>query len=263
MEWSSWHHRRGVGLLDAATHRPMDATSRSTRVRTRWIAGLFVVGSACFAAGSLPLLAMALRGNAAGVFFAGSIFFTSAAYLQFHEAANAGPDIHGRQRTHRLARLRPRSIGWWAATVQLAGTIAFNVSTLAAIFDLSTRREETLIWAPDAIGSVGFLIASTLALSELCPRTLCWEPTSREWQVSALNLAGSVAFGVSAVGARILPTTGEPANSMLVNVTTFAGAALFLVGAVQLPAAVSGARRSPGFGRDRPPGSSSAPEPTQ
>jgi hypothetical protein len=249
VEWSSWHHRRGLGLLDIRTRRPVEPNSRATRVRTRWIAGLFAIGSVCFAVGSMPAIASQLRDSAVGVFFLGSLFFTAAAYLQFHEASNAGPDIAGAQRTTRFARLRTESVGWWAAAIQLVGTVAFNVSTLAAVPDLSVPGEQALMWAPDAFGSACFLLASALALYEICPRVLCWTPASREWWVAAVNLAGSVAFGVSAVAARIVPTTGEPANIDRVNATTFVGAVLFLVGAVLLPAAVSGGRGTGSSGR--------------
>ena len=238
MEWSSWHHRKALGLLEAATHRPLRRASRSSRVRTLWIAGLFALGSVGFALGSLPPLAAALRDNAAGLFFGASLLFTTAAYMQFHEAANAGDDVNGQQRTHRLARLRTESLGWWATSTQLVGTLAFNISTLAAMVDLSPWREETLVWAPDAVGSICFLVASTAALSEICSRVLCWDPRSSSWWVAAINLAGSLAFGVSAVAARVLPTTGEPANIDRVNSATFIGAALFLAAALLLPAAV-------------------------
>ena len=50
-----------------------------------------------------------------------------------------------------------------------------------------------------------------------------------------VNMAGSIAFGVAAVAARYLHTTGELANIELVNLGTFIGAICFLVGAVLLP----------------------------
>lgn len=239
VEWSSWHHRKGVGLLDAATRRPLEPAPAGARRRNLSIAALFAVGSICFALGSVPPLAQALRNDAAWLFFAGSILFTSASYLQFNEASNAGPDIEGLRRTHRVVRLRAENIGWWAASIQLVGTVAFNVSTFAATRDLSETREVTLIWAPDVVGSICFLAASALALAEICPRIWCWQPSSLLWWLAAVNMAGSVAFGVSAVAARIVPTTGDVANVSLVNSTTFVGAVLFLIGSILLPLAVS------------------------
>ncbi|MBK9558021.1 MAG: hypothetical protein IPO44_00030 [Candidatus Microthrix sp.] len=46
---------------------------------------------------------------------------------------------------------------------------------------------------------------------------------------------GSIAFGVSAVAARYLPTSGQPANIALVNASTFVGALCFLGGSMLLP----------------------------
>ena len=241
MEWSSWHHRKGLGLLEGASGRRLVPAPAAARRRNLRIAALFSLGSVCFALGSLPPLAEALRDHAALVFFVGSLFFSAAAALQFHEAANAGPDPEGLARTRRLARFRGESTGWWATAVQLVGTLAFNVSTFAAVLALPTRGEVALVWAPDVFGSLCFLVASALALNEVCRWFVCWEPASAEWQVAVLNLVGSVAFGVSAVAARIVLSTGEVANASLVNATTFVGAACFLVGAVLLPRAVRGA----------------------
>ena len=57
---------------------------------------------------------------------------------------------------------------------------------------------------------------------------------SISWRIAALNLAGSVAFGVSAVASKIVPTTGEPRNIMLVNLGTAVGGLCFLAGALFL-----------------------------
>jgi hypothetical protein len=52
------------------------------------------------------------------------------------------------------------------------------------------------------------------------------------WWEGGVNLAGSVAFGLSAIAAVNLPTTGEPLNLALVNVGHFVGTVCFLVGAI-------------------------------
>lgn len=56
------------------------------------------------------------------------------------------------------------------------------------------------------------------------------------WKSALVNLAGSAAFGVSAIAARYLSTTGMSADIALINVSTFFGAACFFVGAAMLPA---------------------------
>jgi hypothetical protein len=173
------------------------------------------------------------------VFFVGSIFFTTAAYLQYHEATNEGDDPTGEGRTKRLLGMRSQSVGWWAATVQLVGTLWFNVSTFNALRDLSTLQEEALVWAPDAFGSIAFLVASSLAIVEICDRLLCWKGESLVWRIAAINMVGSIAFGISAVAARIVPATGEVANANVANSFTFIGAVMFFVGALLLLPAMS------------------------
>ena len=61
-----------------------------------------------------------------------------------------------------------------------------------------------------------------------------WHLRSISWRIAALNLAGSIAFGVSAVASKVVTTTGEPRNIMLVNLGTAVGGLCFLVGALLL-----------------------------
>ena len=84
-------------------------------------------------------------------------------------------------------------------------------------------------------GSICFLVASWFAFSEVTPRLFHWHVRTIGWWISALNLLGSIAFGVSAVASRYLTTTEEPANITLVNLGTFIGAVCFFVGAALLP----------------------------
>ena len=145
VEYSAWHHRKGHGLIDrrqASARRPVEWWAPDRR--GWWIAVLFMVGSACFALGPLPPVATALGSAAAWVFFIGSVFFTSAAYLQYYEATNEGDDLEGHGRTGRLFGIRTTSMGWWAAATQLVGTLAFNVSTFAGTRDLTTGQGERL-----------------------------------------------------------------------------------------------------------------------
>ena len=57
-------------------------------------------------------------------FFAGSIFFTAAALIQL--------SLSGRSVPHRDMS-RPDLIDWWAAAIQFAGTLLFNLSTGSAL----------------------------------------------------------------------------------------------------------------------------------
>jgi hypothetical protein len=209
---------------------------------------LFGLGSLCFAVGSLPLYFDHVDpAVVAGTFFAGSIFFTTAAFLQYRETETTATGVLAdapRDRGLRsLLRLKPRRIDWWASAWQLLGTVLFNVSTFAATrTDLSEDQLRRLVWAPDLGGSICFLAASWLAFSEVNGALRPHPDGSVGWWIGALNLAGSIFFGLAAIGARYLHTTGQPANIALVNLGTFAGAVCFLVGAALLPVESAGDR---------------------
>jgi len=243
VDWSSRRHRKRLAPLVAREHTPLRVSElfANSTATSLWLGGLFMVGSFCFALGSMPLFFdRADPEVVAWVFFVGSIFFTSAGYLQYRECVTApttiDPDGPRPQGVRSLVGWRPHSLGWWATTVQLVGTVLFNISTFAATGDaLSFEQERRLIWAPDFWGSACFLVASWLAYVEVCPRIWHRPQGDLGWTIAALNLGGSAAFGLSAIGARYLTTTGEPANISLVNLGTFVGAVCFFVGAALLP----------------------------
>ena len=237
VEWTSRRHRKGLGLRLAGVR----AEGGRASAMSWWIGSLFAIGSVCFALGSVPAYFDNIDpGIVAGTFFVGSIFFTSAGYLQFHEVLRApGGVLAQSARPRRLASLvgwKPRRIDFWAVLVQLVGTVFFNISTFAAIqSDLTTEQAKRLVWAPDVFGSICFLVASWLAYSEVNRGILPRSDRSVGWRISALNMVGSIAFGVSAIAARYLRSTGELANLALVNLGTFLGAVCFLLGALLLP----------------------------
>ena len=90
------------------------------------------------------------------------------------------------------------------------------------------------VWTPDAFGSVCFLVASELALAGVCGRWVCWQRGSREWRIAALNMLGSIAFGVAAVTSLVEPSTSEPVSAAIANAGTTVGALCFLAGALLL-----------------------------
>lgn len=234
VEFSAWHHRKGHGLVERSKRGRRRVRWWSPGRRGWWIAVLFMVGSACFALGSFPPTASLLGSTGAYVFFIGSVFFTTAAYLQYFEATNEGDALDGSGRTRRLFGIRALSLGWWAAAIQLIGTVAFNLSTFAPLRELSILQEEVLVWAPDMVGSACFLVASSLVIMETHDRIRGAYLSTLEARIAVINMAGSVAFGFAAVAAFVIPTTGELANIAIVNSGTFIGAICFFVGALML-----------------------------
>jgi hypothetical protein len=197
---------------------------------------LFMVGSACFALGAVPGYVSLVGLGADGVtFFVGSIFFTSAAALQYLEAVNAAPGLAPERTGTRFVSWEPRRIDWLASSIQLIGTVFFNISTFRAMLDgFAAGSDDLLSWRPDALGSVCFLVASWLAFAEAGHGWVSWRPQDLGWAIAALNLAGSIFFGISAIGAFVVPSTGELLNAAAANAGTFLGAIGFLIGAALL-----------------------------
>ena len=212
---------------------------------TTWrIAFFFVVGSACFALGSVPLYAEAVGARADGVtFFVGSLFFTTAALLQLLVSVGAVPASghHPLAAVQwRAMRQAPHRAEWWAGIVQFVGTVLFNISTFDALQQaLDATEANRRVWTPDMLGSIAFLVASALVFADVRRPWLSWRPRDLGWSIAVLNLVGSVAFGISAVAAYVVPSTGDFRDLQRVNVGTFVGALCFLVGAALLVPAQS------------------------
>jgi hypothetical protein len=197
-----------------------------------WIGVLFAIGSLAFAVGAFPAYAVAAgTGYDNLTFFVGSIFFTSAAFLQYCEVVSTPR----RRSETRLRLYQPDRIDWWATAVQLLGTLFFNLSTGRALLTglAGPTNVNHNVWRPDALGSVCFLVASFLAWAEVCHRAWAWQPRLISWWIGSLNLVGSVAFGVSAVASKVQPN-GQLRSVALTNLGTFVGALCFLVGGLLL-----------------------------
>jgi len=174
-----------------------------------WMGVLFALGSTCFAVASfISQWASVPRPGIGVTFFAGSIFFTTAAFVQLRTSVT---------RAEKLASL-----------IQFVGTLFFNISTFEGMkrgFD--ARQTDLRVWTPDVFGSICFLVSSALACVAV-------RRPSTAWRIAALNLLGSVFFGVSAVAALVEPSTSEPVSAAIANAGTTAGALCFLAGALML-----------------------------
>ena len=187
----------------------------------RWMALCFALGSSCFLVGPFPGYAQLVGESAVGVtFFVGSILFTLGGGLQ---SLLAWPErrFPGGGRA-----------AWWAAIVQSAGTLFFNVTTFQAMHTALTNPEyNRLVWRPDWRGSICFLVSGAIAY-RASPRRRWhgWLPVrgSAGWWQPAVNLLGCVFFGISAVAGFVVPSTGSMLDQGAANWNTSLGAACFL-----------------------------------
>ena len=257
--WSSRHHRKGLRLRAAGKAEGLAATVWSylwmPKQLNWWIAVIFAGGSLLFAVASVlslwPALAKAWSLESTGInaiFFAGSIPFTAAAYLQLFQAANAVRFLPGNSSSpQRIVFFgwRPSDVGWLGSALQFAGTIFFNFNTFDAMIpSLTWFQEDLVIWAPNIIGCILFLASGYLAFIETCHSHWAWKPESISWWVVFTNLLGCVGFLVSAVFALVLP---GPANTEAVTLSitfTLLGAIGFLVGSLLMLPEASGSAES-------------------
>ncbi len=220
---------------------PLGAPTMQWRRELSWtprdlgwrIAVLFMVGSFLFALGSFPAYSQFVDGRILGITFViGSVFFTAAGYSAFFQVINQG---RASGASPRFVAWSPRPTVWWAALIQLIGTVWFNINTVNAMSQtFSVQETNRLVWAPDFIGCIAFLLASHLYWLDVCGRLWCRKPDSPDWWGALLNYIGSIAFMAAALGSFTLNTTGETLNIALVNTGTFLGAVCFLVGAYLL-----------------------------
>jgi hypothetical protein len=198
---------------------------------TAWMAWLFVIGSACFAVGVLFSLDTNWSPVVGAVtFFVGSVFFTSASSIQMHLAWRSGSEGSSVSTT---AALLSRAPAWTSSWIQWIGTLFFNVTTFAGLLAVSGEQAvpNQVIWRPDAVGSILFLVSSAIALMPDVRRHRHGYARNRSWTISTFNMVGSIFFGISAVGAYVVPATDALLNARWSNGGTFLGALCFLVGA--------------------------------
>jgi hypothetical protein len=93
---------------------------------------------------------------------------------------------------------------------------------------LSNPAYDQLVWRPDALGSVCFLVSGAIAY-RASPRA-GWLPRrgAAGWWEAAVNLLGCIFFGISAVAGYVVPATGSMIDLALANWNTALGAACFL-----------------------------------
>jgi hypothetical protein len=229
-------HRKHASLLSRV--RPSGEVAGWAPHRASWwIAVLFVIGSTCFFVAPFRVYLAAVGGQWVAItFFVGSLFFTSAAALQWLETINADRRAgESPSRRLRLVTWEPRRNEWWSSGVQLVGTLFFNATTFRALStSLGDDSYDRLVWRPDAIGSICFLISGWLAYVEVTGRLLRRPPQTVEGGIVAVNLFGCVAFGVAAVAGYAVPASGNLVAATIANVTTSLGGLAFLIGALLL-----------------------------
>jgi len=235
--------KRGV-LVDGGSDQSeaRGQADAATKRRLTWInavaATAFVIGGSLFCLGAV--LAQAHVGGprlAAAVFMVGGVFSTTGGYASVLQVANApreaGPDGAVRAGEWRWWSTEPWRLDWASAVALFVGTLYFGASLMAGLVgDLTTAQDHRLVWAPEFVGCVLFLLSGHLALTEMHRDRPRGRRADLGWWIVVVNQLGSALFMAAAVAAFVRPESGDELAVGVANWTTFAGAACFVLAGV-------------------------------
>ena len=234
--------RRGYveTVVDGAVHRIFARPALAVRlIRCNAVAATaFVLGGTLFTVGGL--LAQFSGASATTidtVFLVGGVFFSIGGYASIVQALNeprgVGPGGQLEGGPWRWWGYEPLRPGWLSAFVLFIGTLAFFVSLVDAFLtNLSAVQEDRLLWTPEMVGCVLFLVSGHIAIAEACHGRIRWQPGSLSWWVVVVNQLGSILFLVSGLAGFVRHSTGDAINDQVVNWGTALGAACFAVAGI-------------------------------
>jgi hypothetical protein len=215
-------------------------TARRLRRINAVAATAFVFGGSLFAIGAGLAQAGAAPTLYCSVYLAGGIFFSTGGYATVLQAVNGPREVGGD------GRFLPREWHWWASEpgriewmssfALFFGTVVFAINIVDSfIAGLGAGAEDRLVWSPDIIGCLLFLISGFLAMREIGPGLSFWSRRRDQgWWVVAVNQLGSVLFMISAVASFVRPSSGEELAVGIANWGTLTGALCFAIaGAIQ------------------------------
>jgi hypothetical protein len=236
--------RRGAFRVQAPgeEHGTTQRADRSALDRLRRLNAIaavaFVCGGLAFAAGAgVAQFGSGKPNVSASIYFAGGLFFNTGGYASLLQAINA-PRRDSATDTLVSPRWRwwsyePMRIDWLGTFLLFTGTLVFGVNLVDSFLQgLSIHQVNRLVWGPDIIGCVLFLVSGHLALAEISHGRPRIQARSLGWWIVAVNQIGSVLFLVSALGSYTRPSTGHLVNVDIANWGTLTGALCFSLGGV-------------------------------
>jgi hypothetical protein len=196
-------------------------------------AGAFLVGGSLFAIGAG--LAQADIGDprmVAVVYLVGGVFFSTGGYSSVLLAINAPH----RRRDGSWERgpwqwwgREPTNYDYLAAAILFAGTIVFGINLIDSLIgDLSAAQQDRLIWSPDVIGCILFLVSGLMAMVDISGSWWRLRGEGLGWWIVFVNQAGSVLFMVSGI-ASFVRADGDMIAVGIANWGTLTGALCFAV----------------------------------
>jgi len=222
-------------LVGGVVHRIRTRPATAIRlIRVNAVAGVsFAIGGALFTLGAvLAQWSTAPASTIDLVFLCGGFFFSTGGYASIVQEINSPRSIDAdgslAETRWRWWAYEPMRPGWVSAFVLFVGTLAFAISLVDVFLSsLSAKQQDHLIWAPEMIGCVLFLVSGHVAIEEICHGRFRLMPRSLGWWVVTVNQLGSILFFLSGLAAYVRPVTDEVINTDLMNWGTALGAFCF------------------------------------
>jgi hypothetical protein len=128
----------------------------------------------------------------------------------------------------------PGRLAWLSAATLFTGTLVFAINLVDSFIEgLSPAIENRLVWSPDIVGCLLFLISGHLAMVSIGGGWgRFWRRRDLGWWIVAVNQLGSVLFMVSAVASFVRPSTGDELAVGIANWGTLSGALCFAIAGV-------------------------------
>jgi len=209
------------------------ATARRLRLLNAVAATAFAIGGSLFVAGAA--LAQGDIGGprlSAAVYLLGGVFFTSGGYASVLQVINAPRAIPAdgtlRAGPWRWIALEPGRLDWSSAFALFVGTSLLD----ALIGDLSPAQADRLVWSPEFVGCLLFLLSGHLALTEMHRDRPRGRRTDLGWWIVVVNQLGSALFLVAAIAAFVRPASGDEVAVGVANWGTMSGALCFAIAGV-------------------------------
>jgi len=246
---ATWESRRARKrgfievLRDGVVQRIRTRPAHAIRLgRCNTVSGIsFFLGGGLFTLGAvLSQLDAATPSTINWTFLVGGFFFSTGAYAALVQEINSprGIDEDGALTENRWRwwAYEPNRPGWMAAFVLFCGTLAFAISLVDVFIErLETQQIDRLVWAPEMVGCVLFLISGHIGIIEVCHGRFRLLPRDLGWWIVTVNQVGSWLFFLSGLAAYVRPATGEVINVAVINWGTALGAACFsMAGLAQL-----------------------------
>ena len=219
----------------ASGSAPTQRLSSLLRLTNAVAATAFVIGGSLFAIGAGLAQAGAAPRLYLSVYLVGGVFFSSGGYASLVQVVNEPEEPGGlAPRRWRWWSREPERLAWLSAAVLFTGTLVFAINLVDSFIEgLSASTEDRLVWSPDIVGCLLFLISGHLAMVGIAGGwRRFWRRRDLGWWIVAVNQLGSVLFMASAVASFVRPSSGDELAVGLANWGTLTGALCFAIAGV-------------------------------